>query len=151
MFLVWILLFGLYLLFVGQATIAELVAALVTSGLAAAYHWYVRTKAHRRFRFAAPWLRLGLRVARALARDTALVGWGLTRAILGRMVRGGLTRQPFQAGGHTPQAAAHRGIDMLAASIAPNSYVIDVPEPPRGLLMHRLVPRPPAEDHEWPV
>jgi hypothetical protein len=151
MFLIWVLLFGFYLLFVGQATIPELVAALVTSGLAAAYHRHVRRNAHRHFRLAVPWMVLTLRVGRALARDTVLVGWALARAIFGCSFHHDLTRQPFDGGGDTPRAAAHRGIAVLAVSIAPNSYAIDVLEPAFGLLMHRLVPCPPAEDREWPV
>jgi hypothetical protein len=147
----FLLLVALYLLFAGQATAPELAAAALTAAAATTYHLHVRHHACRQFRFTAPWPRLAGRIAWALARDTALVGWGLVRAIAGRPLRGGEARQPFESSGLTPSAAGHRAIVVLAASVAPNGYVIDVLEPPNGLLMHRLVPRPPAPDRRWPV
>jgi len=144
-------LFALYLLFAGQASAAELGAAVLAGTAAAGYHLHVRCRARRKFHLVAPWLRLAWRIPLALARDTTLVGWGLLRAIADRDLHGGQARQPFHPGGFTPQAAAHRALAVLAASVAPNSYVVEVLEPPGGLLMHRLVPRPPEADRRWPV
>ncbi|HEY6434145.1 MAG TPA: hypothetical protein VIZ17_19395 [Acetobacteraceae bacterium] len=145
------LLFLLYLLFAGQITAPELTAAALTALAAAAYHLNIRRHAHRHFRFSAPWPRLARRIAFTLARDIALVGWGLIHTIAGHPPRAGEARQPFEPGGLTEPAAGHRAIAVLAASVAPNSYVIEVLEPPAGLLMHHLVPRPPAPDRKWPV
>ena len=151
----WAVLFALYLLFAGQASLPELVAGALVGAFAAAYEVHVRRLARRRFDLAVPWARLAARTTWALARDTGLVGWGLIRAIAGRPLHGGEARQPFETGDLTPGAAGgaagHRAIAVLAASIAPNTYVIDVLEPPQGLLVHRLVPRPPAADRQWPV
>lgn len=147
----FLLLFAFYLLFAGQATTPELAAAALTASAITAYHLHVRHHAHRRFRFAAPWPRLAWRITSALARDIALVGWGLARAVAGRSLRSGEARQPFEPGGSTPTDAGHRAIAVLAASVAPNGYVIETLKPPNGLLMHRLVRRPPAPDRKWPV
>lgn len=99
----------------------------------------------------APWLWLAARIAWGLARDSVLVGGGLVRAVLGRKPGGGMTMQPFDPGGLTPIDAARRALVMLGASVAPNFYVIEVREPPQGMLMHALVPRKPAADLRWPI
>ena len=152
----WAVLFALYLLFAGQASSAELVAGALLGALAAAYEVHVRRLARCKLRLTAPWSRLTVRTLGALARDTGLVGWGLIRAIAGRPLQGGEARQPFETGDLSPgaaggAAAGHRAIAVLAVSIAPNTYVIDVLEPPQGLLVHRLVARTPAADRQWPV
>ena len=128
-----------------------MLAGLVVSGIAVAGHVRTRAVAHRQIHVQAPWLRLAGRISVALARDTVLVGGGLVRAMLGGKPGGGMTRQPFDSGAFTPAEAARRGISVLAASVAPNAYVIEVQEPPQGMLMHAFVPRQSAKDVRWPV
>lgn len=148
---IWAGLFGLYLLFAGSASRPEALAGLIVSSIALAGHVRTREVAHRRLEVRAPWLTLAWRIVVALLRDTVLVGGGLVRTVLGREPGGGLAMQPFDSGDFTPAAAARRGIAMLAASVAPNGYVIEVQEPPRGMLMHSFVPRQRAHDLRWPV
>lgn len=148
---IWAALFGLYLLFAGSASRAEVLAGLVVSGIAVAGHVRTRVVAHRQLHVQAPLLRLAGRIVVALMRDTVLVAGGLMRAVLGGKPAGGMTMRPFDSGGFTPVAAARRGIAMLTASVAPNGYVIEVQEPPRGMLMHAFVPRRRAENARWPV
>lgn len=147
----WVALFGLYLLFAGQTSMSELLAALCTASIAIAGHLNTRRVAHRELRIVAPWGRLAAGVAVALIHDTILIAWNLIVVLAGRRPRGAMTIQPFDSGGFTRKAAARRGITILAASIAPNGYVIEIREPPQGMLMHRLVPQPPAPDQRWPV
>jgi len=148
---IWAGLFGLYLLFVGSTSRPEVLAGLMASGIAIAGHVRTWAVAHRRVRVEAPWLWLAGRIVVALMRDTALVAGGLIRTLLGGKAGGGMTLQPFDSGDFTPVAAARRGFAMLAASVAPNGYVIEVQEPPRGMLMHAFVPRRRAENVRWPV
>lgn len=148
---IWAASFALYLLFVGHAPVPELVAAAMTSALATAYHLHVHRHEHRRFALRAPWFHLVIRTLRAIAVDTLLVGAALARAILRNTHAEGMVEQPFDPGGATPKAAARRALIVLAASIAPNTYVIDLRSRPPGLQEHRLVPRPPRKDGQWPL
>lgn len=148
---IWVACLALYLLFVGQAPAAELAAGAITSALAAAYHLHVYRFERRRFAVRAPWLRLGGRVLRAIAVDTPRVGTCLARAVIRATDGEGMIEQPFDTGDATPHSAARRALVVLAASIAPNAYVIDVRSRPPALLEHRLVPQAPQEDRQWPV
>jgi hypothetical protein len=147
----WAALFGLYLLFVGQAARVEVLAGISAAALVVAGHEHTRSVAHRKLHVVAPWGWLAVRLGIALARDTGLVSQGLLRVVGGAKSRGRMMIQPYDPGGYTPQAAARRGIGILAASLAPNGYVLEVRKPSAGILMHRLVPEPPAADRQWPA
>jgi hypothetical protein len=147
----WAALFGLYLLFVGQAVRAEVLAGISVAALAVAGHEHARSVAHRELQVVAPRGRLVVRLGIALVGDTGLVAQGLLRVVCGATSRGSMMIQPYDPGGYTPEAAARRGIGILAASLAPNGYVLEVRKPPEGILMHRFVPHPPAADRRWPV
>ena len=147
----WAALFGLYLLFVGQAVRTEAVAGLCVAALATAGHEHTRSVAHRKLHVVAPWGRPAVRLGIALVRDTGLVAQSLLRVVCGAKSRGSMMIQPYDPGGYTPQAAARRGIGILAASLAPNGYVLEVRKSPEGILMHRFVPYAPAADRRWPV
>jgi hypothetical protein len=150
-FLTWAALFGLYLLLVGQAVRVEALAGITVAALATAGHERNGLVAHRKLHVVAPWGRLLVRLAIAVVRDTGLVFASLLRAVWRGKSGGTVMIQPYEPGGYTPQAAARRGIGILAASLAPNGYVLEVRKPPEGILMHRLVPYPPAADRRWPV
>ena len=69
---------------------------------------------------------------------------------------GSIARQPFRPGGPDSADAGRRALASLAASFAPNGFVLDVaPSVLRAdesaLLMHYLVPKTPSTDVEWPV
>jgi hypothetical protein len=145
-------LFALYLLLVGQVTTAELTAALVTAGLAAAYAREVRRHAQWQFRSSrVPWLHLIGNVSHALVQDTALVADALVRGIWGYPPRGCFARQPFRPGDRSPYDTSRRGMAILATSIPPNSYAIDILGDAQALLLHRLTPQPTNPDQEWPA
>lgn len=147
----WLSLFGLYLLLVGEAPLPELVAGGLCAAVATGYHGLVYRLERPRFLFKVPWLPLAGRVVRAIVRDTVLVSLGLMRVILGRPLHGSVTQESFEPGDATPQDAARRALAVFAASLAPNSYVLDMPERLRCLRLHRLVPSRPSGDKLWPV
>lgn len=139
-------LFVLYLILVGQTAAAELGAAVLGALLAGGFAAWVRRCGTRHILPRAPWGRIIRGVAAALIADPPAVGAALLRT-LRRPVVGRIQLQPFDPGGHTPVATARRGLVVLAASVAPNSYVVNVTE--GALLMHRLLPRPPSPDRKW--
>ena len=150
-FLTWAALFGLYLLLVGQAVRVEALAGISAAALAVAEHEHARVVAHRRLHVVAPWGRLVMRLAVALVRDTGLVFQGLLPIVWHGKSSGTMMIQPYEPGGCTPRGAARRGTGILAASLTPNGYVLEVRKPPEGMLMHLLIPYPPAADRRWPV
>lgn len=143
------LLFGLYLLLAGQVSTHELGAAALCSLAATAISASIPRIARRHFAFAGvPWLRLSAAVARSLAADTLRVGSRLARP---HLPGGALQRVAFAAGGAGDRATAHRALATLAASAAPNGYVVGVLRGRGELLLHRLAAANPPTDTDWPV
>jgi hypothetical protein len=64
---------------------------------------------------------------------------------------GVITRQPFRQGHDTPQDAGRRGLVTLGISLAPNGYVLSIPDSRNELVLHRLTPAAPSADRKWPA
>jgi hypothetical protein len=142
-----------YLLFAGQASLAECGMA-VLCGLAATWlSLALRRRAKRPFRFASmPW-RPFLGLPATMLRESARVGAALARALLpGSAPAGSTAPQPFQPGGEAAEEHARRALVVLGLSMAPNGFVLDdQPDGGSALLVHRLVPQAPATDRRWPL
>lgn len=150
-FMTWPPLLGLYLVFAGTAGGAEIATGLGLSALATGFALLVHAGPGRRLRPAPP-PRAIWRPMLSLATDSARVGAVLLRAILRRPpgAVGTVSRQPFRHGGGDPRDAGRRGVVILSTSLAPNGYVLHLPEPGDALVLHRLAPAPPVADREWP-
>lgn len=130
-------LFGLYLLFTGQAGPAEAVAGVLCALVAVAFRIQVRRQAERKLHFRLRWWpRLIGQVAKSLARDTTRVGVRLVRIIAGQDAHGHEAEHGFHPGG-SPQAAGRRAVMVLATSMAPETFVLDIE--PHALRLHRLI------------
>src|SRR5579883_99090 len=130
----------LYLVFVGQLSVAELLAAAGSAVLATLCRRIVARAVDRRFAaprapVAALAASVGTRAAADSARLTARFAALLDpeRRLSGRFVT-----QPFRKGGDAPREAARRALAIALASLAPNAFVVDGAR--GGLLMHRLLP-----------
>lgn len=145
----WGVLFALYLLLVGQVSAAEAVAGALTAAAAASLALLVRRLGSRAFQFRLAWLWEMRRPVRALFVDLVRIGRVLARALAGYSAAGTVVRQPFAGEGDVPFAAARCGVVTLAASFAPNGYVLGIA--PETLLLHRLAPQPATADREWPM
>jgi hypothetical protein len=142
-------LFGLYVLFAGSMSVAELATGLVASLLSLVFAILVVRAGERSLRVRMP-LRLLGHVLVSVVGDSVRVGGALLKA-LRRGGAGQVTVQPFREGGDTPADAGRRGVVVLAASLTPNGFVLHIPGDGRGLVMHRLVPTAPSRDREWPA
>ena len=143
------LLFGMYLLFSGQASASELVIGGIFAALGAGLALLVRWAGGVRFRFRAPWLHLLRGLVVSIPRDVALVGWRLLR---GASRPGRLAAAPFDPGGDTPEAAFRRAAVFLVRSVAPNEFVLTLSPEWARVQTHRLAPtNGSSRDPEWPV
>ncbi len=148
-----LLLFATYMVFAGQISESELLAALPASALAIVFTIAHRDNARRRFAMPAAAVPFALRSAIQILPDTVGVGWALTRVVFAgaRASRGSVVEQPFRIGAASPQDAARRAVTTLGVSLAPNGYVLRVFAGDESLLIHRLVPVKVETDTEWPA
>ena len=145
--------FGFYILFAGQVSVTEIEAGAPAAIAAAGFTVLLHRVTERPFRLKAPWLRVLGEPLAALLPDAVRVGRALLRALWRRPpgVVGPVTRQPFQEGGEDPASAARRGLVTLGSSLAPNGYVLAIPDGEGALLLHRLAAVPPNPDQRWPL
>ena len=147
----WICLFAAYLVFAGRASLDEGVAGAVFA--AAAVLWWIATgrASSHAFSFdAASWRAVG-RACRKLPGATLSVGAALLSAVTGR--QGGAVAHGFYAhGGHgDPADAGRRAIGVLAASLAPDSFVLRTPAERDEIVVHALPAGEPSKDPRWPI
>jgi multisubunit Na+/H+ antiporter MnhE subunit len=140
--------FGLalvYLLLTARLELAEIVVAVIAASLAAAFRIGVASSAERRFAWPF-WRRPALaEVIRDLARDSITVAAALIAALArAQPLRGSFVRSRFAARGETAEQATRRAEATFLISLAPNSYVVDVDERRRQILVHQLVADRPA-------
>ncbi len=128
------------------------VVAAVSVGLLVALAVQLRDHvAEARFRMRARWLvhlpRLGVQVLH----DLGLLG----RALLHPRATPGVFRAvPFDGGGRDPIDVGRRALLTLAASLGPNTFVVDFDDDQHVMLVHQLVPHPqvlPVPDGTYPL
>jgi len=149
---VWCVLFALYLLFAGTIDATEIGTGLVVATLATAFMQFVRVGRQRDLQLLPP-IRVLWRPVLGVLTDSVRVGGVLLRVVWRRPDGqvGTIARQPFRQGGQTAGDAGRRGMMTLSASLAPNGYVLHIPDGENVVLMHRLASVPLNHDHEWPV
>lgn len=139
---IWIALVSTYLVFAGSVSVNEGLAAVGCASLATLWWWGVGRRGGTRFHFGLPTLRpLGPAIL-DMPRRTAQVGIHLLGAVLGRAGGGG-TRERSAAGlsWATPEgdtAPATRAVGLLAASLAPDSYVLTLDRAHGTVTTHAL-------------
>lgn len=144
-----LLLFGLYLLLVGQIATDEVVAAALCAGAAVALSLVISLIAGRHFSFRhVPWFHLLAATVRALIKQPVQVGWRLLGA---SPAPGTFERRPFAAAGTRPEDGTRRGLVTLVTSLTPNIYVLAVLTGRQELLVHSLVPDRHPQDRAWPL
>lgn len=144
------LLFGLYLLFAGNARADELVAGLLCSAVVATFSSLASRIAERSFDFrGVPWQRVVCKPLLAIIVDVPRVAARLARPTIppGAVQRWRLA----QASVDSPQTTTRRALVTLAASVAPNGFVVTVLTDRDEAVVHRLVPAELPQDAEWPL
>jgi hypothetical protein len=149
---IWVFLVGFYFLFAGEMRLTEAIAAVPATAVAMSVAALAQCFAERRYALLGPWGRLVATPCIALVSDSVRVCGILIGAIRRPSGAAGVfSRQPFDTGTCMPKDAGRRGLVTLAASLAPNGYVVDIPEGENVLVLHRLVAVPPCPDRKWPL
>ena len=139
----WVVLLGLWLLFVDTLALAEVLVGLGAAALAALAALGIHAYGGTRFRFQVRWLLLLRDVPASTLRDCATLGVVLWRHLIrGERARGAFRTIPFPIH-EGPTAAAWRAFVASAMAIAPNTYVIRFDRERDTVIAHQLVPDPP--------
>ncbi len=133
--LAWlVLLFWLWLAFVGEWDRTEWVAATLAGALAATVAVLVRAQGELRARFRLRWLTETARVPLQIVVDF----WLLVRALPSRR-EGIFHARPTAPRGGGAEQAARRAFVATVATYSPNAYVVDVDRETGEVLLHDLV------------
>ena len=138
----WVVLIGIYFVFVGQASTDEAVTALCASLACAAFAWLVRRRGDRKLHFQElPLVGLLAPPLRALLADTPLVGGVLALAILRvrRAETGKWVWQEYDLDQKHPSLRAFRAIVVLGQSLSPRSFVVRSIFRGHSMQLHKLV------------
>ncbi|KQS81745.1 hypothetical protein ASG32_03065 [Methylobacterium sp. Leaf361] len=139
---IWVVLALTYMVFAGSVSLNEGMAAVGCASLGTLWWWGVGRRGGLRFRFDREALRPLGPAIRDMPRQSARVGLHLLRAVLGR-AGGGATRERSAAeiAWATPEgeaAPAARAVGLLAASLAPDSYVLTLDRAHGTVVTHGL-------------
>jgi len=142
----WIVLLGLWLLFVDSLARPEVLVGLAAAAIATLAALGIRARGGVRYHFRWRWLLLLRGVPADVLRDS----WLLAALLWRRLVRGerpaaAFRTVPFPIGGDDPTSAARRAFVVTATSVAPNTYVVRVDRAQGTALIHQLAPDPPDQ------
>ncbi len=142
----WIVLLGLWLLFVDSLARPEVLVGLAAAAIATLAALGIHARGGVRYHFRWRWLLLLRGVPADVLRDSWLLAALLWRRIVrGERTAGAFRTVPFLITGDDPTSAARRAFVVTATSVAPNTYVVRVDRAQGTTLIHQLVPDPPDQ------
>lgn len=147
--LVWLAAAGVYLVFAGQLTTDELVAAALI-GLAGALWWFsVQRKAQVRLRLEPAAAGAAVRAVVGLPQACVRVAARFCAIITGG--KGGrIVEEAFETGRQNePRDFGRRAVALLAASLAPDSFVVRVDKEAHRLRSHVVLTHPQPSHPRW--
>ncbi|RYC32292.1 hypothetical protein D3273_09700 [Lichenibacterium minor] len=149
-FWVWLGGAAAYLVLAGQLSPDEIAAAVLLGGLGAGWHFAVMHDGARTFRFERPALRTVGTSFAGLPGATLRVGARLAAALV-RPVAGRRVEHDFHRGtADDPRDRGRRAVVVLATSLAPDSYALDLPLDEETIVFHALTASGPSRDPRWP-
>jgi len=147
--LAWAVCGGAYLLFCGQFSTEDFAAAAGCGLTGALWTMAIRRAAPFQFRVEKAAVNAGLRAAAGLPWATLRVAAKLLETIA-KGGEGAMTTAPFFAGRQDdPADAGRRAVAVLGVSLAPDSFVIRLPEGENQIHAHALVKKAGGADARW--
>jgi multisubunit Na+/H+ antiporter MnhE subunit len=142
----WIVLYVLWLLYVGQLSPSELITGALAAILAAVASEAVRGQNLARFYPATHWVFLLGRLPLDVLRDCGRLTQALFRSLfLSTPPASNFREIEFPGGGDDARSDARRALAGGALSLPPNSYVIGIDRERNRILLHNLIPAHDAE------
>ncbi len=143
--------FGFYLLLAGAVGAEQLVSAAVMTVIVRIWSTVLRVKGGpRRFAFTTahvwPW---GRAIAR-IPEDTARIGSMLCKAAIIGGSPGHAAVRAFRYGPlDDPVEAARRASAVVAGSLTPDAFIVDIAPGKSSALLHKLATTPASDRAEW--
>jgi multisubunit Na+/H+ antiporter MnhE subunit len=138
----WILLLVLWMLMASTLDPMELLAGALGAAIAATAVEVVRRQRIAPLRPRPSWLLRGWSLPIRVFAEFGVVLAALWRkVVLRRPVHGVFRAVPFEVGGRDSRSIARRAAVTMAASLAPNRYIIDFDSREGRVLVHELVAR----------
>ena len=143
--------FGVYLLFAGTLSLSEVVTGALLGTVGAAGTGLLTRISPRHFAFSPGHIRVWSRAFRSVPPGTARTGIALAASLLRlHNVSGRADTQPFGPGRtDAPADRARRATAVLATSLAPNTFVLNIPLQRHEALLHGIDGETPQTNPEW--
>lgn len=143
--------FAAYMLFAGTLSWSEALTGAVLSAVGAAGAVLLTRVSARHFTFSTPHARVWGRAMVGVPLATVQTGLALARQLASPVAHPGRAEtRAFRRGkADKPEDRARRVTATLASSLAPNTFVIDLPLHHEEALLHGIDHRPPTTNSEW--
>ncbi len=142
---------GLYLLFAGQVSKNELATGGLLAIAVAGWVLALRASCSARLAVGTDHIRPWLRAIVGLTGATVRTGGALLAAIAGRASPRTDVSLFVHGSANEPRANARRATAVLAASLAPDSFVVRTPADENRVLIHRLAAARRRPDPLWMI
>lgn len=149
---VWVWALGAlsYMILAGQFSGDEVVAAGLLGVVAVLWHRALMGAGAGRFAFDRQALAVLARAVGGLPSATVAVGGRLAAALIGPVAGTRVAREFSNGRRDAPGEAGRRAVVVLAASLAPDAYVLRLPRDEDTILYHAITGREPSGDPRWP-
>ena len=136
----FLVLLGLWMLFVSLLQLNELVAGIAAALIGAVADAVVKATDFARFRPRLKHLLLILTEPWYVISGTASIFWALAKRIAGQPSEGELKVIPYDAGGDDSDSSARRALTVAYTTIPPNFIVIGIDRERNYLMVHQVSP-----------
>jgi multisubunit Na+/H+ antiporter MnhE subunit len=136
----FVLLFGLWVLFVSELQLSEFAAGIAGAALGALGDGIVKSKSFAQFRPRLSWLWLFLWEPWYVLTGSASIFWALAKRLAGKKSDAQFKVVPFRADGGDPESAARRALAITLTTIPPNFIVVGIDKERNFMLVHQVSP-----------
>ena len=136
----FVLLLGLWMLFVSQLQRAEFVAGLGAALLGAIGAGVIKSKRLAKFWPRPAWLWLFSWEPWYVLTGTAAIFRALARRLMGKKSESQFRVVPFRAGGEDSESAARRALALTVTTVPPNFIVVGIDKERNFMLVHQVSP-----------
>jgi multisubunit Na+/H+ antiporter MnhE subunit len=133
----WLVLVGLWMLYVGQTTRENAIAGGIAAGVALVFGVLLARLGLLRYGLDGRWLARAANLPWQLVGDYGVV----TLALLHGRPKGEFIELEFPVGDSDPRSAGRRALVGVLGTICPNAYVVDFDRERKVVLVHALDPK----------